>query len=261
LYDTLGDLPGLMNVRNNLGIVYRREARWADALAEQQLALDLARRVGDAWSIGMALANIAETLRGQGDFEQALSTNEEALRVWTQAGYAVGVATVNMNIGVLSAEYGHMQAAREALQRSLLQWEQLDSRLFLPELYRTLAKVEQDRDPDLALEWAERSLEVAREIKARDEEGAALQVLGSVHLVRGDFSSARQGLEEAVHLLRSTGSQLELARSLYLLADVMNRGGEDRAEVVRLAAEALTLFTRVGATREIGRVQALLGDS
>ena len=255
LYDQLQDLPGLMNVHNNLGIIYRRDSRWADALREQQHALTLAQRVGDAWSIGMTLANIGETLRGQGDFEGALASNQEALGVWTQAEYLVGVATVNMNIGILNAEHGQLEAAREALQRSLAQWQELDSRLFLPELYRTLAKVEQERDPALALDWAQRSLEVARDIKARDEEGVALQVLGAMYIGQGRLEDAQDALEESIGILRSTGSDLELARSLFILAGMFKRKA---LPFSAFADEAIDLFAKLSAAHELDRARELL---
>lgn len=264
LYEQLNDVPGLMNVHNNLGIVYRRDAQWADALTEQQHALELAQRVSDAWSVGMVLANIAETRRSQGDLAAALATNADALRVWTQANYAVGVATVNMNIGIVNLEAGRLDAARAALELSLDQWQRLDSRLFLPELYRSLALVDMHVDARRALAWAERSLEVAREIAAADEEGAALRVVGQVRARLGQHAEARATLSTAITLLRSTSSQVELARALCGLAETLLDGqspasaAADDARVRALAREAADLFAAAGAVQAAARARSLI---
>src|SRR5438309_3958000 len=218
IYESLNDLQGLMNVHNNIGIVLRRQSRWDEALAEQQGAQDLARRIGDVWGIGMALANMSETLRNRRDYNGAIAAAEEALRAWVQVGNAVGVATVHMNLGILRFEHGDLDEARESLHLALAEWAKLDSRLFLPELYRTLAKVELPHGGGTALAWAERSLAVAREIKARDEEGIALQVLGTVHHALGDTDKAIALLTESVGILRPANNRLELARSLCALA-------------------------------------------
>ena len=259
IYEELGDLPGLMNVRNNIGIVYRRESDWAEALREQNEALTIARRLGDGWGIGMVLANIAETQRSKGDFESALATNKEALAVWTQASYAVGVATVHMNIGILHAECADYDAARAALQASLAEWEQLDSRLFLPELYRTFAKVEVESDPNVALSWARRSLDVAREIKARDEEGLALQTLGAVLGRLGRPLEAAAELRSSVEILRTTNNRLDLARSLTLLAEQSRSLSIAGAEIMAFAREAAAIFAEAGADpKDRARAEALL---
>jgi class 3 adenylate cyclase/tetratricopeptide (TPR) repeat protein len=258
IYESLNDLQGLMNIHNNIGIVLRRQSRWDEALVEQERARDLALRIGDAWGIGMALANMAETLRNRRDYDGALAASEEALRSWSQVGNAVGVATVHMNIGILHFENGHLDEARESLHVALAEWEKLDSRLFLPELYRTLAKVELPRDRAAALSWAQRSLTVAREIKARDEEGIARQVLGTVHHALGDANAAAAELTESVNILRSAKNRLELARSLSALAHVRRGATEGQGEVVVLATEAAAIFAELGASEERQRAQDLM---
>jgi class 3 adenylate cyclase/tetratricopeptide (TPR) repeat protein len=258
IYESLSDLQGLMNVHNNIGIVLRRQSRWDEALAEQQRAQDLARRIGDVWGIGMALANMAETLRNRRDYDGAIAAAEEALRCWLQVGNAVGVATVHMNLGILHFEHGHLDEARESLHLALAEWAKLDSRLFLPELYRTLAKVELPHGGGTALAWAERSLAVAREIKARDEEGIALQVLGTVHHALGDTDRAIGLLTESVTILRPAKNRLELARSLCALAYAQVQASPGHVGALALAQEAAAIFAELGAREDQKHAEELL---
>lgn len=260
IYESLNDLQGLMNIHNNIGIVLRRQSRWEEALVEQQRAQDLARRIGDVWGIGMALANMAETLRNRRDYDGAIAAGEEALRCWLQVGNAVGVATVHMNMGILHFEHGHLDLARASLHLALAEWEKLDSRLFLPELYRTLAKVELPQDAGTAREWAERSLAIAREIKAGDEEGIALQVLGTVQHALGDADLAIGLLTDSVRILRLAKNRLELARSLCALAYVRVQASDGRADAVVLAREAAAIFAELGATEDRQHAEALLAN-
>jgi class 3 adenylate cyclase/tetratricopeptide (TPR) repeat protein len=258
IYESLDDPQGLMNVRNNLGIVFRRQSRWDEALEEQRQALTLARRIGDLWGVGMTQANLAETLRNRRDYPGAIAASEEALQSWSQVGNAVGVATVHMNLGILHYEDGHLDEARTSLGSALAEWEKLDSRLFLPELYRTLAKVELAKEPAVALGWALRSLDVAREIKARDEEGVALQVLGTVHHALGMRTQAAAELTESVSILRLAQNRLELARSLAALAQVHATAGRLEGDDLALVREAVTIFAELGATTDRRGVERLL---
>ncbi len=258
IYESLNDLQGLMNIHNNIGIVLRRQSRWDEALAEQARAQELARRIGDVWGIGMVLANTAETLRNRRDYDGAIAAAEEALRCWLQVGNTVGVATVHMNLGILHFEHGHLDEARESLHVALAEWEKLDSRLFLPELYRTLAKAELPRDGTAALAWAQRSLAVAREIKARDEEGIALQVLGTVHQALGETELAIERLTESVSILRPAKNRLELARSLSALAYARVKASDGHGEAVALAQEAAAIFAELGATADRQHAEELV---
>jgi adenylate cyclase len=261
IYESLDDPQGLMNVRNNLGIVLRRQSRWDEALEEQRRALTLARRIGDLWGVGMTQANLAETLRNRRDYAGAISASEEALQSWSQVGNAVGVATVHMNLGILHFEADQLDEARTSLRRALAEWGKLDSRLFLPELYRTLAKVELAKDPAAALGWAMRSLDMAREIKARDEEGIALQVLGTVHHALGSATQAETELAESVSILRLAKNRLELARSLAALTQVHAAKGRLEGDDLALAREAVTIFAELGATADSVGIERLLAPT
>lgn len=257
VYGSLNDPFGVMAVRNNLGVLYRRQDRWDDALREQGAALEIARRIGDAWSIGTILTNNGEALRYQGRHADALAAYEEALRIWTQVGDAAGIALQHMNIGLLQAERGEPDIARASLLRSLELYEQLDSKRFLPELFRTLAKLDLPSGPAAASGWASRALEVAREIGARDEEALALQILGRSQAALGDMAAAIGSLEQSIGMLRQTHDRLELARSLLALADASRRDGRDPQDVRRLAQEAAELFAQLGATADRAEAEAL----
>ena len=88
----------------------------------------------------------------------------------------------------------------------------LGSRTYVSETQRYLALACLVSDPSAAVSWAEQAVATAREVRATDQEGVALQVLGKAHVARGEMQLAIDALEQSRENLRGTTERQELAR-------------------------------------------------
>ena len=77
----------IAHVLGNLGAHYSRRRRWGEALDLLEQAVELTRRLrgGAHPEVGVALNNLAVTLRKMGRTEPALTTSAEALKIFESA--------------------------------------------------------------------------------------------------------------------------------------------------------------------------------
>ena len=113
----------------------------------------------------------------------------------------------------------------------------------------------------MALSWAKRAVETAQAVQAIDQEGIALQVLGTVHASRGETAESLTALERSREILRGTSERHELARTLASLAQgylTLPPGDSRRSDAQPLLAEAEAIFRELGADLDLVRIEATL---
>ena len=94
-------------------------------------------------------------------------------------------------------------------------------------------------------------------MQALEQEGIALQVLGTVHASRGETAGALGALERSREILRGTSERQELARTLAALARAYRAlppGDARRSEADQLVAEAVAIFRELGAELDLLRL-------
>ncbi len=262
LYEMLDDLLGQANVHNNIGVVHRREGHYPEALDANAKALKLRERIGDPWGIAMTRNNLAEIHRTRGDVEQAIEDYQAALTQWGSVGHLNGVAIARTGLGIARVEIGQTSLGRADLRTALGEWAQLGSRTYLSETQRYLARAYLPDQHEVALRWAEQAVETARDLRALDQEGIALQVLGLVREARGEVAQALTALERSRDILRATTERQELARTLAALGRVyqtLPADDERSARADLLLDEARAIFTELGAALDLRRLEAPAG--
>ena len=118
IYEELGDLVGQGNVLNNLGIEAYFEGRWDDALDLYRRSRDAKSRAGDIANAATQSNNEAEILSDQGHLVGADALLRDALRVWSAAGYTIGVALATSNLGRVAARAGRHDEALKLLEEA-----------------------------------------------------------------------------------------------------------------------------------------------
>jgi class 3 adenylate cyclase/tetratricopeptide (TPR) repeat protein len=260
LYEAQTDVFGQANVLNNLGIVHRKEGRYPDALAAHFRALAIRERIGDPHGIGTSRNNLAQIHLAQGALEQAEADFMAALTRWSSIGYAAGVSIARTGLGITAVRRGDSEMGRTHLQRAIEEWRQLGSRTYLSETERYLAEAYVADDSATALEWATRSVATAREVRAADQEGIALQVLGVVHARRDEWVDSLTALQRSREILRGSTERQELARTLAALGQgyrALPPGDSRRSAAEALIGEAEAIFRELGADLDLRRLEAV----
>jgi tetratricopeptide (TPR) repeat protein len=259
LYEAREDISGQANAWNNIGIVHRKEGRYPDALQAHARALAIRERIGDPLGIGTSRNNLAQIELARGALDEAQADFSAALKRWSSIGYAAGVALARTGLGITAVRRGDAETGRRELQRAIAEWGELGSRTYQSETQRYLAEAWLPTDVAAALEWAERAVASARAVQAADQEGIALQVLGTVHASRGETGDSLTALERSREILRGTSERHELGRTLASLARgyrALSAGDPRRAEAEAVNAQAAAIFRELGAEVDLQRLQA-----
>jgi len=247
-------VSGQANVLNNIGIVRRKDGRYAEALRAHAKALAIRERIGDPLGIGTSRNNLAQIELARGALEEAEADFTAALKRWSAIGYAAGIALARTGLGITAVRRGEAQTGRRELQRAIDEWGQLGSRTYQSETERYLAEASLSSDAAAALDWATRAVATAQAVQALDQEGIALQVLGTVHASRGEIPDSLAALERSREILRGTSERHELARTLAGLARALRAlppGDARRAEADPLVLEAAGIFRELGAELDL----------
>jgi tetratricopeptide (TPR) repeat protein/transcriptional regulator with XRE-family HTH domain len=199
-----------------LAELLRRDGPWAEAITRHGTALDSARQVGDRPGQAAALSNLGAVRCQMGDFGGATADLEEALASYRVLGGRLGQANALCELGIV----------------------------------RSLA----DDYPGAARDL-ERALEIYRDLGDQLGQASALRNLGIVLRSTSDFRGAVGHLEEALGIYRDLGHRLGQAPVLVYLGTLRRETGDSQGAVGDLE-EALAIYRDVGG--RLGQANALL---
>lgn len=237
IYEELGDLIGLANALNNLGIAAFYSGRWHEALDLYSRSADARRRAGDVVGTATQDNNIGEILSDQGRLDDAAALYRGARRMFEQARYPVGVAVVLANQGRLAARAGRHDEAEALLADALQRFREIGAGEFVVEVRL--------RQAEARLLAGDVSGAAAALASARDD-GAARDPLAAASLRRlegwcllltGRREAAIAVADEAVASARALEAAFLEALALRLRAEA--RGDPADAQRARAVFDAL----------------------
>ncbi len=176
-FTEVGSAQHIASAQNELGLVYRDQGHWDEALACFE-AVATRRRADSALdSLGRALNNIGEVRLFQGRIEEAEGAFNDALAAMQTADFAVDA---RLNLGLARQVAGDLDGAQAAFQAALDTALAIGRRDILAEVYYRLGEVARRRGDDVAA--LERLGDAAGVIEATREplqdEGLKISLLG-----------------------------------------------------------------------------------
>ncbi len=199
-------------VLRRLGKVLELRGGWADAEATYSEAIELSRRLGDAAEQARAHADLAETLRKEGRFEDARQQLVLARELFSANVDEAGLGLVLHLEGTLASQQGHYDEARVSYERSLEIRERLDERASVGSLLSNLGLVaECEGNLELARTMNERALAMREEVGDRWATSVSQNNLGMIALLQKDFTVAQMRFEESMRLASEIGDRWVVA--------------------------------------------------
>ncbi len=219
IYQATGNLAGEAIALNQLANAHYSLGDPAAALPAYTRARELFGLMGNHYQRALTDNNLGEIARVQGRLDAALQHFAEAAAVLQQTGGSGWVlGAIHNNTGAVLLLKQQPALALEQLAEAERLFAQANSRDFLPELYRLRAEaVLLQADPARAEPLARQALALALSLNQRSEQGAALRVLGEIHLRAGRVSEAQALLHEALAVSQTAGNRGEIARVEALL--------------------------------------------
>ncbi len=259
IYQSLQDPVGTAKAHNNLGLAYVEQDKWAEASEHYWEGLQLSEAVGDTDAIARFSLNLGEILQFQGDVAGAVEAYTRSLDIWSEIGYLGGVAVACIGLGQVTLMQGDLQASQDYLARSRELFEDMGAQAKLTEVYRhqAMLKLAQGQ-PDQALSLARKSCDLAKEIKARVQEGEAMWALGKAFLALEDYAQAQDCLEASLDRFAELNSSYRFAKACHALALIyLNQPGR-KAEGQALLQQSRSIFADMGAAWELAQVEAAI---
>lgn len=250
--------PGIVaRLLGNVSATLHRLQRNAEARSVAEKALERPE-VREDPALEVDLLNTqASALMGMGEIDDAIRSFHRALGKYESLGDRAGQAMIHHNLAVAHNQRKESKTALGHIERALAtpdisKGDQGDYRL---ELARTLRDLDRLSD---ALTAARESLAAADETGARFERAQALQMIGEILCLGGDYSEAEQSMVRALEEMRAIGARTVTARGILArilarrarLADALGICDESLAEA-RVSGRATELASLLGVKSEI----------
>lgn len=167
-----------------------KEGRWADARADFEAVLQVEEQVD-------AVQGLGDALWWLGDAAACLARMERAYALYREAGDAPSSAAMAVWLAASQLKcFGNRAACRGWIATA----ERLAEQTGLPELagWVDWARAAEAADPEAGRQWAQRSLDAARQLADRDLELCALAELGKCLVALGRSAEGLPLIDEAM---------------------------------------------------------------
>ncbi len=263
LFDRLDDLAKQASAHNNLGACYHLLGDLDKALHHYRIAMKADERMGNFTAVAIAHNNIGEALLAQGSIEDSIGHLQKVVETYEERGdplAAAGLALVNLCrayqcLGQYDQARVHLRHGRALLKKANAGGLLMEVQVQQAELELEQGQIER------AMRTCSLALEQTRQTGAKLLEARALRVMGRISLARGRRSQAESQLLESAVLAETLKADHERALSLLCLAEFYAADTKSLDSLRRGRAflrKAITLFRRIGATRDLSRALGLL---
>jgi len=209
------DKEDLMDIYNQVGIIYEKMGYLDDALFYYSRSLSLARDLGNKSMQASVLNNIGAVYYYKGELDKALDYYEESLRLKTDEKEK---ATTYNNIANIYDKKGDYQKAVEYFQKAIEISERYGDyheasimKLNLGNTYRKM------KDYEKAEKYILEGLEGVRKVGDKYWEAYGYRYLGWLYRDKGDKKTAKDYLTRAYNLYKSIGAE---GKAEYVLSDI-----------------------------------------
>jgi tetratricopeptide (TPR) repeat protein len=214
IYEELGDPEHESTVLNNLGMFAYFDGRWDDAVTLYRRSRESSERAGTPANVARTDCNIGEILSDQGHVDQAREHLERARRVWSGTGERHSVAFIDLLLARLATRRGDGRAAVPKLEAAMKELREFGMDAYADFAQALLAEAEGIGGAP------ERSLAIAHDqLTVTDRNAPLLGRVAGIALARlGYVEAARAELIAALGSARARGSEYDVAATI----DVLN---------------------------------------
>jgi predicted ATPase/DNA-binding CsgD family transcriptional regulator len=258
-----GDTRGLVESLNVLGIVTSRLENMPARRSLHEQALELARQVGDNWSIARSLYQLGHVARHTGDPAFGRSLFEESLVLFKESGDKFNIALALIGLGQMAERQRDYQSAQRFFEQALSIFKELGDKWGISGALYCLGCVHIGlRDYTSAMSALEENLALTEELGTSGDGAETLEKLGKAAYFQGDYESAHLLYKRSLSLSQELWDKMGITRCLIDLAGVLavaTSVKERQAKGKGAADKAMHPAPTVSAARLLGTAQVLLG--
>lgn len=246
IYEKERRLKQAVVAANNLGFLYERLSRYADAADMHRKAIGIAREIGDSINEAKAFHGLAWVYVRQGLFKKAVELDERALKLSKKTKDRHLEGRILNDLGVIYKNLGDFDRATTLYQQSLeIKRETKDvvgeghSLFNLAQVYRIRGQY------DMAIEMYRLALEAEEKTGDLAAQGTTMGDIGWMCSTRGLYAEAVSFLEKALKISRTMGDPATEGRVLNDLGFTYYGWGKYE-KAVELYQKSLDIKTKIG---------------
>jgi tetratricopeptide (TPR) repeat protein len=223
-------------------------------------AQDQAMQDNDMTTVGRCANNLGIIANMQGDYARAVGAYTRAIAAYERARFDRGIAESQHNLAITHRDRGQLDDAMQAAEAAAQAAERVGDPRLTAQAVAGRAEVRVARgEAELAMREAERALAAHRELKDVVLETEDLRILAAAWDLAGKTQSAENLLRQVIDRATDLERPLLLATAQRDLARILTRDS-DPVVARRMAQAARAGFERLGATKEIEKLDALIAS-
>jgi CHAT domain-containing protein/tetratricopeptide (TPR) repeat protein len=212
--------------RDNLGGALRRVGRLQEALEAHQRALEYFRANGPRRSVAVVLTRLALAWQQLGDYQRKIALEREVLEIFTEIGDKLGIIRAQTNLATSLRGRNQLDEARTLVAGARAAATAAKLPLYEGQASLVLANIELDAGrPAEAIAPATRALELYRAAEYEAGVSVVLQALGEAQHKLGQLEEAAATLAEAIAAARQVSAPSDEQRALHLASQVSRSQG------------------------------------
>jgi CHAT domain-containing protein len=202
---------------NNLALVERTLGKFQDALEDYEKALAAMVKLGRRRDQAVLLSSIGALYLDLEKPQKALDRLQQALAIQrAEPGKPEDMIVPLINIGMARSRLGSTSEALQSLGAALelAKKYRLKHNELLARVNRAYVHLKAKHNKEAA-DDLEAALPLARELRSRKEEGAALAYLTELSFLQGDYGKAFQHSQDALRLFQAIGDRRAESKALF----------------------------------------------
>ena len=247
------------NIQQAIGIAYMRLNRPTEALARYEESLKIKQRLGNKGGMAASYVQIGEVQKTLGNPAQAEKSYREALRLRREIGDRGGLSVTLIDLSsLLDGTFGRSKEALPLLQEALTITRDTGNRHLEARALNNIGAVYFVQGQYAdAQTYFERALEIREKAQAPQEAADTLHNLGDTFTRMGRYEHALQNYHRALELRRAAGDRRRAALASYGIGMIFDYQGRF-GSAVKSKGEALQTFRDLQ-QRDVSLVEILNG--
>lgn len=189
--DKMGYAEGKGKLYVAIANTYSASDNSQNAVSYYQKSIAILRSGKDSLGLASAIFNVGDEYFNMGKFDSALYYTKEAKKIFERINYPIGDAYCFGNIGMIAAEKGDKIAAEENINEAVRILEKFQEYSAISVYLRFMSSIFlENGDSQTALEYAERSLNLANQYNLKDEISESNLTLSKIHEQLGNTGIA-----------------------------------------------------------------------
>ncbi len=244
--------PGVGAAHSSIADIYSINGNSSNAVQYYNLAIDILRNNADTLTLASVLLNAGEEYFRSGTLDSASTYFAESKSLFEKLDYPIGIAYNMGNSGMVYAEEGRDDDAKEAINDAITILEELEDYYAISDYLTYVSDIYfKQKDLSSAIEYAQRSLSLSQKYGLKEQISKANQKLATYYEYIGDQNRAYSYFKAHIHFRDSVNNiqsvqqmadmrtQFEVSQK-QIEVDLLNQ--QKKTQQVVVLATSLALF-------------------